>query len=305
VLFAGHLLAQDASFSQFYSHGTYLNPALTGAEGMSKITLGHRSQWGTSTAAYTTCLTTLEISRPEKTGSFGVQLMNDEQGDGILNNQGASFIYAHQLQLNRSSYLTMALQAGFGQLSLHTEGLIFEDQFRNGKVENSSREVFGKQQQTYPDFATGFAYLSPKLNLGLALHHLVNQDHQENNLQLPKRKISLHASYKLAHQGMRNRHAYFAPSVIFRNQGDFTSLYTGFNFKHRHFTLSGWYSSHDFLITALGLDLERFRLGYSVDLYTGKMITPGLTHEFSLAILLNDRKSERQSYTTRLFCPSF
>lgn len=297
---------QDPVFSQLYANGNYINPALNGIEGEIRLSANYRNQWLGSSANFTTYSTSIEIPFQDNKNSLGIQLINDQAGDRILNTTSINLIYNYNLQINSVWQLRSGFQIGLGQRAFNTEGLVFEDQLeaRGGQV-GSSLENLGNEQRLYPDISTGFALFSKYGFVGFAAHH-INRPNVSFDLDRKfyiDPKYTLHGGIKI--QNSKSRHSYISPSFIVQKQGESTSISLGNYIKHRQISGGVWYRFNQAVVILIGIELKQFRMGYSTDLWLTKLNRHGSTHEISMSILIPQNASKRKKRKELLFCPTF
>jgi type IX secretion system PorP/SprF family membrane protein len=95
-----------------------------------------------------------------------------------------------------------------------------------------------------------------------------------------------------------------SPNVIFRYQKGFMEMNIGSYVKYDMFTFGAWLRNRDAFILLVGMQFNKFKIGYSYDITVSKLTNQsGGAHEISLGISLkcNDRKVAFRT----LSCPSF
>jgi type IX secretion system PorP/SprF family membrane protein len=130
--------AQEPVFSQFYSTGLYLNPALSGLEKDIVLGINYRTQW----AGVNLPFKTFQFSaihpiiqqgvRSKHLGGFGVSVFSDEAGPNReFVSQGASVASSYNFHLNRSGkhIISTALQFGFLQRHINMDNLRWSSQY--------------------------------------------------------------------------------------------------------------------------------------------------------------------------------
>jgi type IX secretion system PorP/SprF family membrane protein len=66
-------VAQDPTFTQFYSNPVYLNPALAGSSGCPRIALNYRNQWPQLTGNYVTYAAAYDTYAKNVSGGVGIK----------------------------------------------------------------------------------------------------------------------------------------------------------------------------------------------------------------------------------------
>lgn len=203
------LCAQDIHFTQFYNSPLTLSPALTGiSKGDLRFTGIYRSQWNTANSPYRTFNLAAEqkfynVNHESWWLSGGLNLYNDQAGDGNLATTHVALVGSYTKMLERESFLTLGLSAGFGQRRFDFNELTFDNQW-NGEVFDENRpvnETFSDPNILYPDFGIGFNFRGQKarkrskLDVGAGAYHFSkpNQSFQNaDDIQLPVR-LSMYA----------------------------------------------------------------------------------------------------------------
>ena len=80
----GFVLAQDPTFTQFYSNPVYLNPALAGSSGCPRIALNYRNEWPQLTGNYITYSAAYDTYAKNISGGIGIIALHDQQGHMII-----------------------------------------------------------------------------------------------------------------------------------------------------------------------------------------------------------------------------
>ena len=176
VLFYSVCFGQDPTFSQYYANRLYLNPAFAGTAKCPRLTLNYRNQWPGIDNSFITYAASYDQQIDAISGGFGVQLMSDRAGEGVLNTTSAAFIYSYQFQVNRKFSIRAGFQATAVQKSIDVDNLRFGDMIdaRRGFVYQSQEQI-KRDNVFYPDFSFGLLGFSKKTYFGIAVHHLWRQ----------------------------------------------------------------------------------------------------------------------------------
>lgn len=170
VLCSGAVLAQqDPQFSQYMFSSLYFNPAYAGAEGVTKLTAFHRSQWLGYQSTYddggapTTQLITFSTPVLKLKSGFGAYITNDRLGP--QNNMEMQASYAYHRDLGNGK-LSAGLRAG-----LYSQTIDFA-KYRAINPDDPLINSKGKESQVRPDLAIGLNYRTEKYYLGVSATHL-------------------------------------------------------------------------------------------------------------------------------------
>lgn len=207
------LQAQDPILSQYYTNRMYLNPALTGDELGSTVSLNHRNQWfrvAGRDAQFTTNSVTADIGAPCLQSAVGICYMDNTEGEGYLKLQRVGVSYAWYSKLgtrssNQDFQIRLGMKASYNWRSLDWSNFRFSDQLDAiyGVVGPTALAIPADLRSftNYADFGAGGAMhwrhrQNNRLTVGAAFHHLVRIDNSLAFLDdtLPVR-TTFHATY--------------------------------------------------------------------------------------------------------------
>ncbi|NEW84233.1 MAG: type IX secretion system membrane protein PorP/SprF [Mariniphaga sp.] len=292
---------QDPEFSQFYANPLYLNPAFTGTSEYQRVVTNYRNQWPRQGNTYVTYNFTYDKFLPVIRSGIGFKLMYDRELNGVVNSIYTSFLYSYHIKVNDQFFYTMGLEAGFIYKQFNTSGLIFP-----GMIDQGTGTIIGTYplpfedgQKIFPDFSFGMAGQVNDIYFGLALHHLTQPDQsiiegdQVGRLPL---KITLHAGTKSHqfHRGLLSRGFTLSPNIIYRQQGSFKQINAGIYMKEDWLAFGLWYRNNlsvrpDALIAMIGIQKEKFQLGYSFDFSLSNVSAYSYgSHEISLTFFFGE-----------------
>lgn len=195
------LYGQDFHYSQFSYAPLHLNPGLTGVfAGDTRVNANYRSQWNKVPVGYKTFSVTADHkytcgSLGPGFFSSGLALNHDRAGDSRLQMSTIGLYGSYTHPINKQSFITLGVNAGFGQRKFAEEDLRFDNQFDMGLgVFNptlSNEEHFANTSHLFFDAAVGFnlrwqaqdrAQLidlldkRSKFDVGIGVHHLTRPD---------------------------------------------------------------------------------------------------------------------------------
>ena len=308
--------AQDPAFSQFYGNPMYLNPAMAGSENCPRISLNHRNQWPSIKASFITNSISYDQTVDELRGGFGVQIVNDIEGEGALKNTQISVMYSYQLQISRKYNVVAGIQGSYQQRALDKTKLHFGDQIdpNFGFVLPTKENVEQFADNVgYGDISLGLMAYSKKYFAGIAIHHLTEpEDAFIATSNLPRR-FTLHAGTNFSVGKSRNRglttdEPYVTPNILYMSQNGAQQLNIGMSLTNQ--SLSGGlyfrnnFSNSDALLLVLGYTANNVRIGYSYDYTVSELMgSSGGAHEVSLTLQL-DCKDKRKKLKA-IKCPKF
>lgn len=174
--------AQDPTFSQFFNNRTYLNPAAVGMDGGVAINGTYRNQWhkipGTFESQY------LSVEAQSCLGAaFGLNIMHDSEGEGLLNTLVTGFDFAYLL--GREGRIRLGVGTYWYQKWIDWDALIFSDQIdsKEGILTASSSQAqrFYNKKPSGVGFKVGGVYTQPSkkkmgttFSIGGGVTHLGN-----------------------------------------------------------------------------------------------------------------------------------
>lgn len=307
---AGNLLAQDPTFTQFYSNPVYLNPALAGSSGCPRVAINYRNQWPQLTGNYVTYAAAYDSYFKNISGGVGLIALHDVQGQGTIQTSMLGASYSNYLKVNRKFRLMFGAQAAYYQKYLDWSKLTFGDMIdpRRGFIYQTGDVPRGNGRRGFFDVSAGIVGFSKNFYFGAAFHHLNRPDESMilGQSKLPI-KITGHigANIKLGQRGRYSSTTFLSPNIIYQNQNGFQQLNVGAYLKYESFTIGAWYRNKDAFILTVGINTDNYRIGYSYDLTVSQLGNgvSGGSHEVSLGINLKCKKPARDF--RRISCPSF
>lgn len=302
-------MAQDPTFTQFYSNPVYLNPALAGSSGCPRIALNYRNQWPQLTGNFITYAAAYDTYAKNISGGVGIMAMHDQQGQGTIQTSMIAGTYSYYLKVNRKFRIMFGGQAAYFQKYLDWSKLTFGDQIdpRRGFIYQTGDVPRGNGSHGFFDVSAGMVGFTKNFYFGLAAHHLNRPDESMilGDSRLPIR-ITGHmgANIKLGQRGRYSSNTTLMPNVIYQYQNGFQQFNIGAYLKYESFTIGAWYRNRDAFIVSLGITTEKFRIGYSYDLTVSQLGgVSGGSHEISMGINLKCKKQMKDF--RRISCPSF
>ncbi|MFM1947683.1 MAG: hypothetical protein RL207_1966 [Bacteroidota bacterium] len=304
-----HSMAQDPTFTQFYSNPVYLNPALAGSSGCPRVALNYRNQWPQLTGNYITYAAAYDTYAKNLSGGVGIMAMHDQQGQGTIQTSMIAGTYSYYLKVNRKFRIMFGGQAAYFQKYLDWSKLTFGDMIdpRRGFIYQTGDVPRGDGSHGFFDVSAGMVGFTKNFYFGVAAHHLNRPDESMilGESRLPIR-ITGHmgANIKLGQRGRYSSSTTLMPNVIYQYQNGFQQFNIGAYLKYEAFTIGAWYRNRDAFIVSLGITTEKFRIGYSYDLTVSQLggVTGG-SHEISMGINLKCKKQMKDF--RRISCPSF
>lgn len=180
---------QDKHYSMFFASPVQLNPAAAGHfDGDLQLFTNFRSQWFSITQNPFRSFSASVDGRLFENGlnsgfvGTGINLYNDQSGDGQYRVTFVSFPINYSVQLNKTSYLAAGLQPAYYSQSLNEAALYFDSQWQGDGFNTaiSSGEKLGTLNFNKFDLSSGIYYINrPKKNVtykfGISGNHLTKQ----------------------------------------------------------------------------------------------------------------------------------
>jgi len=320
--------SQDVHFSQFYSSPLTLNPALTGlSNGSYRLTAIYRSQYaqfnGFETIGASFDMPAMRSVLGQDHLGLGVQLFNDQAGDGQLNNVSilGSLAYHKALDRGQRNYLSIGVQGGFVQKSLQFLQLIFPNQITTDGADPliANGEPVQDQVFEYFDLNAGLMFSSRFTDnisayLGSSYYHLTEP--LESFLGANERigsRLTIHAGSEI----FLNDQVSLSPSFIYMDQtgaqeisvGTALGYYFAQNSRSNFSTalfLGTWFRMSGELIMLGGIDYNDFRFGISYDLVPSNFAPVNSTQGgFEISVVYIGNLFDAKKRYPLLYCPRF
>ncbi len=163
---------QDPQFTQYMFNTITVNPAYAGSRGQLSFAGLYRSQWvGLDGAPETFTFNLHSPIRNSRLG-YGISVVNDNIGDGVVQETYLDGVVSYTLDLAREQKLSFGLNFGGSLLNLDFNGLRnFDQEVVDGNnVDNSFS----------PNFGIGAYYHTNKFYLGLSVPDILESDFFDN-----------------------------------------------------------------------------------------------------------------------------
>ncbi len=299
--------AQDPQFTQFYANPLYLNPAFAGSKLCPRFNLNYRNQWPSIPGQYVTYSASYDQQISALSGGIGALVYNDQAGNGTLRTTNISGIYSYTLNITREFSVRAGLQASFFQKSIDWSNLTFGDMIdeRYGFIYETD-ETPASNEVNGADFSLGFLGYSENIFVGFAVHHLTepNESFFSDDDARLYRKYTFHAGANIAFNKRYPKEGSISPNILYKRQGPSEQFMLGLYGQKGPFVAGLWYRNQDAFALLGGIQLERFRFGYSYDITVSQLTNePGGSHEISVGIQLKCANRPRRFRS--LSCPSF
>lgn len=250
--------AQDPYFSQFYANRVYLNPAYTGFDPGTTITLNYRNQWfgvpdgdiRSFNDSYVTFNATAEhqlpcfLNTPNSDVGVALSFFDDNAGTAPLKTTGGGLAFSYSQKLGKRyssrerSNLRFGIQTSFMQRSLNWGQFIYSDQLDPVTGLIGNLETLNLNSGFYPSLNAGLIYKHysysrkknqiqiPSFTLGFSLSN-VNKPNialrdAASEALLPRRTtFHFGCQVKSSKRRPRSNPVFMSPQIRIDNQLDF------------------------------------------------------------------------------------
>ena len=173
AVFQGILAQQDAQYTQYMFNTLSVNPAYAGSRGQLSFAGLYRSQWvGLDGAPETFTLNLHSPIRNSRLG-YGISIVNDNIGDGVVQETYFDAVVSYTLELARDAKLSFGLKAGGNMISLDFNGLRNFDQevVQQDNIDN----------QFNPNFGLGLYYHTDRFYAGISAPNILESEYFDND----------------------------------------------------------------------------------------------------------------------------
>lgn len=280
---------QDLLLSQQFYSRINKNPAATGnVTDLDFFLLGHYQYIGVKDAPKSLLFNAQSYNEKYKSG-YGISLSYDNLGvaKSITN---AKLVYAYAMNLNEGCMLSFGLSAGvqYGYFNIDEYTFNDETEILDGDIPS------GKETKLSPDFDFGAELTTPNLILGASVNHLTSN---ESSSLVSGRHFYGYARYLFKLSEIWD----VAPSFVFMHRDKIEVMEIGATALFKRFVWGGitWHPDlhSDFstnpVAFTLGVEYQRFRMGYTFDWAFGKVSRlSGNAHEIMFSYSLPGKQKK-------------
>jgi type IX secretion system PorP/SprF family membrane protein len=314
--------AQDAQFTQFYAAPTYISPGFAGTGAQTRLGLSYRDQWPAIPGSFVTANFAMDHYLSDLNSGVGLLVTHDKAGSGALRYTSVAAQYAYEIELKRKVFIRPALQFGWVNHAVDYSRLVFGDQLARGGTIGTYENMDGTSIG-YADIAGGALFFTPKLWLGVSLHHMnrPNQSLLLNESRVPSR-FSMHGGYRLSIRTpvIKEHPQSIVLAFNFRSQEKYDQLDLGAYFERDPFFAGLWYrgvplfkryapgyANNDALAVLVGVKVNDLRVGYSYDITISRLAGHSAgAHEITLGYEIVQAYKKRAASRRRIVpCAKF
>ncbi|WBL43801.1 type IX secretion system membrane protein PorP/SprF [Algoriphagus halophytocola] len=319
--------AQDIQYSQFYANPIYLNPALTGSSGLTRVGVNFRNQWPALDQSFIAYTAYADHFSEKYNSGIGFMVSGARESFTESSTYDLGLSYSYRLRLGENNFLHAGIVG-----SIYSRDVLFDQVILGTQLDVDKGVIVGQPGDGFegdshvkaPDLSSGLFYYDTRFWLGISAYHLLRP--QISYLESDSNKLAIKYS---AHGGVRfdlapgrindffnntDQERSLALAFNYKKQGAFSQLDLGAEFYFEPLVLGFWYRglptkynlpNSESLIAVLGLELESgLTIGYSYDFVISKLGTnvSGGAHEISLKYIFAP-KNRAKIYSNKL--PSF
>ncbi len=309
---------QDIHWSQFNDNQLFQNPGNAGHfDGDYRFIGNYRDQWRSVSVPFTTFAVSADAHR--KNIGFGLQIFNDQAGDGKLSTTEVQGTLSYLLKFRETSphIFRPGISIGMNHRQVNWDAFTFNSQY-NGYIFDpnaASNENFQSSRKTNLNIGIGFIHewkqnQRIKITSGLGLFNL-NQPNQGFYNEVVKRdqrwnlfsKISIKLSEKWT----------IIPSLSYTQQGIYRELNFGSSVRlnlrnskiNQALYFGVWNRNKDAAFITLGYDYSNLFIGLSYDINLSKLVPASNKRggvEISIRYIINKFKPKKIIHR---ICPDY
>lgn len=316
--------AQDPTFTQFWAARTYINPAFAGADDGVRVHGNYRNLWTSIPGDFSTYAAGIEVGNPSLFGGLAFQAVIGNEGEGQLQTQRYSLMYAYRLiVIPRMFDIHFGVDAAYMSKQIRDwDAFVFSDQLHPiyGNVSPSNVNRPERLKVEMPDFNAGilarFNFMPGKgrsktrkvigNTFGFAAHHITspNESLTGKTEKLPVKFVT-HYSVMIPLNKKRTKYpVYLSPNIMYEFQKNLSTMNFGMYAMREPVMIGVWYRNEmrfeandsDAIMFNVGVRGEdrrktfMYQIGYSYDLTISKLAgaTAG-SHEIALTFEFRTR----------------
>ena len=326
LLIPGIAWGQDVQYSQYYANPIYLNPALVGSTGLTRVGVNFRNQWPALDQTFVAYTAYVDHYEDRWNSGFGLILQGANESFTETSWNEVGLAYSYRLQLSANSFIQAGMQGSFIARDANFGRVVLGSQLDldRGSIDYSGGGFEGESQVRDLDAHAGLMYYGKRAWLGASMAHLLQPDISyivDGMSRLP-RKLSLHGGYRFNlapgyindYFNNTDQERSFSVGFNYKQQGQFSQLDLGTEFYFEPLALGLWYRglptkyglpNHESLVAMFGLGLRSgLDVGYSFDFPISSygLGRSGGSHEVSVRYVFSSQAPGRRRYQS---LPSF
>lgn len=312
LFFVQNIIAQDPIFTQFYAVPTMTNPAFAGSERNTRLGMGYRNQWMTSSYNLSTFFISADKYLESINSGLGVSILDQNESLTGYNYLQVDISYSYHIKLTDSWTFFPGLSIGYGFKQFDLSKIILGDQLDIGNgiiFPGSSDPLVNNDNVHFFDISAGGIFYSENAWLGISTKHLTKPDIAFTNQDEMQLEIlfSVHGGYKWSLNSSRlfpeDTNIYLTTNFL--KQGEYNRFDLGTEMEVSGFSMgvlvSGLVQKYDDtsqnLISVnpvIGFAFKKFKLGVSYDFPLGDYATLKGTGELTFQYYLRNTQERKR-----------
>ena len=295
--------SQDVEFSQHYANPLYLNPAFAGSEEYTRIALNYRTLMPVSFGDYSTYSVSVDKYIKDLSGGVGLQVMNDRQAQGVVNELGINLIYAYNFRINHEWTINAGLKTAYQMNTVDARKLSMTDP-ESGLYKSSM----------FFDFSAGILSWYQNIFVGFAVDHLTRPVISLGTSEpgVIGRKYTFHGGMEIPFYNSLHRvHMTLSPNIIYQHQNASSKLNLGLYLAKENFTSGLWIKTNKNFqwlgaILMFGYLADNVMFAYSYDIPFNFNHSEGIisgAHEVTFLYFFKYKSKKRKIKAIK--CPRF
>ncbi|PZX60492.1 type IX secretion system PorP/SprF family membrane protein [Algoriphagus ratkowskyi] len=321
LLSASQAFSQDVQYSQFYANPFYLNPALAGSTGLTRVGVNFRNQWPALDQSFVAYSAYADHFSEKYNSGLGIIVSGARESFNQSRTDEIGLVYSYRLQLGEKRFLHVGTQG-----SLISRDVLFDQLILGTQLDIDKGVIIGEPGIGFSgdsklraiDMNAGLLYYEDKFWFGFSAFHLLKP--QISYLELNSNRLPIKYSVQ---GGVRfnlapgNINDYFnntdqerslAFAFNYKTQGVFDQLDVGAEFYFEPLILGLWYRglptkynlpNNESLIGLIGIELDAgLDFGYSFDYSISKLgqQVSGGAHEVSVRYVFSSQNPREKHY---------
>lgn len=286
------LLAQDPIFTQAYSSGMYLNPALTGELKGFVTNAQYRNQWPNISGNYVTSLFGIQKRFDSLGLGVGVNLIHDEAGQATLATTGIGLVVSKWFKTGKKSAISLGFNASYYEKTIDVSKLTFGNMIdpKTGFT-NDTNSTSLNTSVSYLTLSAGLLVKYANGNSGITISNFNTPNESfvsggHSNLPI---KLTIHNTNVYSINKALNWK--FSHTIIYNRQQDFQSLIGYITTQFKWFKVCTGYSTMNSIIAGGGIALPRFNINYIYETTISKLTkATGGAHEIGMSFRFGNKK---------------
>lgn len=276
------LFSQDPIFTQAYSAGMYLNPALTGEQKGYKANINYRNQWPLISGFYKTTNIGIQKRWNKYGWGFGLMVQGDNAGDVIFTSNFA-FLISKWFRINDKTAISIGLNTSYQEKTLDNSKLSF------GDPSILYMEEKGIQTVSYINFSLGILFKYKYGNFGLVANNFLepNQGFYPGGSEPYRIRTTAHNTIEIP----INDKWKVGHTIIYHKQADSKALITYFTAQFKWLKWCAGYCARNAAIGGIGLVFPRININYTYEYTVSKLTNAtGGAHEIGMSFRFGNKK---------------